>query len=67
MNYLQYVYQAVDAATSKDVYAYAAPQGLTTDYIIITITGVDVTESKDWATAEGISASLFFQTPHNRS
>jgi len=38
MNYLQYVYQAVDAATSKDVYAYAAPQGLTTDYIIITIT-----------------------------
>jgi len=60
MNYLQYVYDAVDAATAKDVYAYAAPQGLTSDYIIITITGVDVTESKDWATAEGISASLFF-------
>jgi len=60
MNYLEYVYDAVNAATSTNVYAYAAPQFESGDYIVITITSVNVTQSKDWATAEGINASLFF-------
>ena len=60
MNYLQYVYDAVNAATTDDVYALAAPQGTTADHIVITIQGVDVTENKDLNPTEVISATLFF-------
>ena len=60
MNYLQYVYDAVNAATTDDVYALAAPQGTTADHIVITIQGVDVTENKDLNPSETINATLFF-------
>jgi hypothetical protein len=60
MNYLQYVYDAVNAATTEDVYALAAPQGTTADHIVITIQGVDITESKDERGSESINATLFF-------
>jgi|TARA_R110000868_G_scaffold100787_1_gene277257 hypothetical protein len=60
MNYLQYIYDAVTSSTSVDVYALAAPQQLTDDYIVITIQGVSVTESKDERGSENINASLFF-------
>lgn len=60
MNYLQYVYDAVNAATTDDVYALAAPQGTTADHIVITIQGVDITENKDLNPTETISATLFF-------
>jgi hypothetical protein len=60
MNYLQYVYDAVSAAAVADVYALAAPQGTTDDHIVITIQGVDVTESKDERGSENVSATLFF-------
>lgn len=59
MNYLQYIYDAVNAATATPVYALAAPQGLTTDFIVITINGVDPRESKDWQQMENVSATLF--------
>lgn len=60
MNYLQYVYDAVNAAATDDVYALAAPQGTTADHIVITIQGVDITENKDLNPTETISATLFF-------
>ena len=60
MNYLQYVYDAVTAATTDDVYALAAPQGTTDDHIVITIQSVNVTENKDLQASEIINATLFF-------
>jgi hypothetical protein len=42
------------------VYALAAPQGITTDYIVITVQGVQVEENKDLEPAETINATLFF-------
>jgi len=60
MNYLQYVYDAVNSATTEDVYALAAPQGTTADHIVITIQGVAVQENKDLTPSETISATLFF-------
>jgi hypothetical protein len=60
MNYLQYIYDAVSTATTDDVYALAAPQGITTDYIVITVQGVQVEENKDLEPAETINATLFF-------
>ena len=60
MNYLQYVYDAVNASTTEDVYALAAPQGTTADHIVITIQGVDISENKDLDPTETISATLFF-------
>ena len=59
MNYLQYIYDAVNAAIATPVYAYAAPQGLASDFIVIQLTGVEVTESKDWEQAERVSVTLF--------
>ena len=60
MNYLQYVYDAVNAATTDDVCALAAPQGTTDDHIVISIQGVDVIENKDLNASETINATLFF-------
>ena len=60
MNYLQYIYDAVTSSTSVDVYALAAPQQLTDDYIVITVQGVSVTENKDLTPSETINATLFF-------
>ena len=59
MNYLQYVYDAVSAATTEDVYALAAPQGTTAYHIVITIQSVDITENKDLQASETITATLF--------
>jgi hypothetical protein len=60
MNYLQYVYDAVNAAATDDGYALAAPQGTTADHLVITIQGVDIAETKDERGSENISATLFF-------
>ena len=59
MNYLQYVYDAVKASASVDVYSFAAPQGTTEDHIVISIQSVDITENKDEQAAEQVSATLF--------
>jgi len=59
MNYLQYIYDAVKASASVDVYTFAAPQGTTADHIVMTIQSVDITESKDERGSEEVSATLF--------
>lgn len=59
MNYLQYIYDAVSAATATPVYAYAAPQAFMGDFIVIQLNGVDVSETKDWEKAERVAATLF--------
>jgi hypothetical protein len=59
LNYLQYIYDAVNAATATPVYAYAAPQGVAADFIVIQLNGIDVSETKDWQGAERVAATLF--------
>ena len=59
MNYLQYVYDAVNAATATPVYSLAAPQGLTSDFIVITLNGIVISETKDAEKMEKVSATLF--------
>ena len=59
MNYLQYVYEAVNAASSVPVYSYAAPQGVAEDFIVFTLNGIDVTETKDEYKAERLNVTLF--------
>ena len=59
MNYLQYIFDAVNAVSTIDVYTFAAPQGTTEDHIVITIQSVEFTENKDEQAAEQITATLF--------
>lgn len=59
MNYLQYIHEAVSASTSTPVYAYAAPQGVAEDFIVLQVNGLEVSESKDQYKAERVSATLF--------
>lgn len=59
MNYLQYVYEAVNAASSVPVYSYAAPQGVAEDFIVFTLNGIEVSETKDQYKAERLSITLF--------
>ncbi len=59
MNYFKYIYDAVNAATATPVYALAAPQGVTSDFIVLSVNGVAVSESKDWQQMEQVSATLF--------
>lgn len=59
MNYLQYAFEAISAASSVPVYSYAAPQGLTEDFIVFTLNGIDVSETKDQYKAERMNISLF--------
>lgn len=60
MNYLQYIYDAVSAATATPVFSYAAPQGFMDDFIVIRLNGIEVSETKDEYKAERVSATLFF-------
>jgi hypothetical protein len=60
MNYLQYIFDAVSASASVDVFTYFAPQGTTDDHIVITVQNIDITETKDERGSEEISATLFF-------
>ena len=59
MNYLQYIYDAVNASTAVPVYSYAAPQGVAEDFIVIRMNGIEVTETKDEYKAERVAATLF--------
>ena len=59
MNYLQYIYDAVNASTAVPVYSYAAPQGVAEDFIVIQVNGIAVSETKDEYKAERVSATLF--------
>lgn len=59
MNYLQYIYDAVNASTAVPVYSYAAPQGVAEDFIVIQVGGIEVSESKDEYKAERVAATLF--------
>ena len=59
MNYLQYIFDAVNTSSTADVFAIAAPQGITDDHIVIQIQGVNITENKDEIPSEEISATLF--------
>lgn len=59
MNYLQYIFDAVSASASVDVFTYFAPQGTTDDHIVITLQSVDITENKDLKPIEELSATLF--------
>lgn len=59
MNYLQYIFDAVNSSSTVDVFTFAAPQGTIDDHIVITIQSVDVTENKDLDPHETISATLF--------
>jgi hypothetical protein len=59
VNYLQYIYDAVNASTAVPVYSYAAPQGVAEDFIVIQLGGIEVTETKDEYKAERVSATLF--------
>jgi len=59
VNYLQYIYDAVNASTIVPVYSYAAPQGVAEDFIVIQLGGIEVTETKDEYKAERVSATLF--------
>ena len=59
MNYLQYIHEAVSASTATPVYAYAAPQGVAEDFIVIQLNGIDVSETKDQYKAERVAATLF--------
>ena len=60
MNYLQYIHEAVSASTSTPVYAYAAPQGVAVDFIVLQVNGLEVSETKDQYKAERVAATLFF-------
>jgi len=59
VNYLQYIYDAVNASTIVPVYSYAAPQGVAEDFIVIQLGGIEITETKDEYKAERVSATLF--------
>lgn len=59
MNYLKYIYDAVNASTAVPVYSYAAPQGVAEDFIVIQLDGVEVSETKDEYKAERLNATLF--------
>lgn len=59
MNYLQYIYDAVSASTATPVYSYAAPQGVSEDFIVLQLNAIDVTETKDEYKAERVGATLF--------
>jgi len=59
VNYLQYIYDAVNASTIVPVYSYAAPQGVAEDFIVIQLGGIEVSETKDEYKAERVSATLF--------
>jgi hypothetical protein len=59
VNYLEYIYDAVNAATAVPVYTYAAPQGVAEDFIVIQFNGLGVTETKDGYKAERAAATLF--------
>lgn len=59
MNYLQYIFDAVNSSSTVDVYTFAAPQGTVDDHIVITIQGVEITENKDLSPRESINATLF--------
>jgi hypothetical protein len=59
VNYLEYIYDAVSAATATPVFSYAAPQGFMDDFIVIQLNGIDVTETKDNFKAERVSSTLF--------
>ena len=60
MNYLQYIHEAVRASTGTPVYAYAAPQGVAEDFIVLQVNGLEVSETKDQYKAERVAATLFF-------
>jgi len=59
VNYLQYIHEAVSASTSTPVYAYAAPQGVAEDFVVIQLGGIDVSETKDEYKAERVRSTLF--------
>ena len=59
MNYLQYIFDAVNTSSTADVFAIAAPQGITDDHIVIQIQSIDITENKDLEPQENINATLF--------
>jgi hypothetical protein len=59
LNYLQYIHEAVSASTSTPVYAYAAPQGVAEDFIVLQVNGLEVSETKDQYKAERVAATLF--------
>jgi len=59
LNYLQYIHEAVSASTSTPVYAYAAPQGVAVDFIVLQVNGLEVSETKDQYKAERVAATLF--------
>jgi len=59
VNYLQYIYDAVSAATATPVFSYAAPQGFMDDFIVIRLNGIDVSETKDNYKAERLNSTLF--------
>jgi hypothetical protein len=59
VNYLQYIHEAVSASTSTPVYTYAAPQGVAQDFIVLQLSGIEVSETKDQYKAERVSATLF--------
>ena len=59
MNYLQYIHEAVSASTSTPVYAYAAPQGVAEDFIVLQVNGLEVSETKDQYKAERVAVTLF--------
>lgn len=59
MNYFRYIHEAVQASTSTPVYAMAAPQAYSGDFIVLSVNGVDVSETKDQYKAERVSATLF--------
>ena len=60
MNYLNVIFSAVSSAASVPVYAMAAPQGLMADFIVITLDGIAVTETKDLYKSERVNSTLFF-------
>lgn len=59
MNYLQYIFDAVNSSSTVDVFTFAAPQGTTDDHIVLTIQSIDITENKDLDPHEEIMATLF--------
>lgn len=59
MNYLQYIFDAVNTSSTVDVFTFAAPQGITDDHIVISIQGVEIQENKDLEPSERINATLF--------
>lgn len=59
MNYLQYVFDAINSSSTVDVFTFAAPQGITDDHIVITVQGIGIQENKDLDPSETISATLF--------